>query len=429
MARVLNALVLAFSFNLHAAVDCLSPLIDLQSFQSHKEQGTYRFAIEQGPAAVSVNDSLPFSEYLKATKDLIAQRNPRATQPCPIVTEMAKALGYHNPIVADLVAPFELLHEQNSKAALLIHGLTDSPFTYHDLAYSLYQQGFNVRTLLLPGHATAASDLTEVNYQQWIDHVDYGISRTSKDFQQIVVVGYSTGAALALSSLAKSQPDNLKALALISPATEPHNKQGWAAKWIDFIPFINWIDEDADVDFAKYESFPWHGATLAHQAMAPLQKLQKLPTVPTFIAFSDVDATIDNSATQAMLANWQNQQPKTKPPLTKLIYSEAHKPAWSNGTDYRKVKRSNIIDMSHIGLLQSPTHPYYGKEGHYRNCTSYHLDNDKYQACRFSKAVYFGERHKLNMSQYFPLARLTFNPDYVYFSQALDAFFTAATSP
>lgn len=398
------------------AQNCTTQVSDMSLFTKSKASGLFREAIDKGPVTIDITNITSFDDYIRSTKTVIENRNPRAALPCPLMTPTARLLNLTNPKVSDLIAPFTLDHDNKDKAVLLIHGLTDSPFTFHYLAAALYEAGYNVRTMLLPGHATAASDLTEVDIDDWQAHTDYAISQTSKDFTHFSVLGYSTGAALMLSSIAKHKPNNLEAVALISPATEPHNKNGWLAKWIDYVPFVNWIDEDADLDFAKYESFPWHGATLAHQAMAPLKSLSTLPNVPMFISYSDVDTTIDNHATAKLLEKWQ---PKSA--LTQFIYSET--PSTKLGVNYRSVRADNIIDMSHIGILQPPDHIFYGQKGPYRNCTSYHLKDQAFVNCRTGKTVHFGERHEENMKQHKPLARITFNPDYSNFEQALLAFF------
>ena len=405
------------------ATDCLTQVNDLALFEHSKANGQLRFAIDSGPAVIKVTPQMSFNQYLSRTKALIERRNPRGNLPCPVTTPTTAILQLHATSVADLVAPFELPQSNSDKAILLLHGLTDSPFTFHYLAASLHQQGYSVRTVLLPGHGTAASDLTQVSIQDWQRHVAYAIEQTSEDFKQFAVLGYSTGAALALGYLEQQVPDNLNALALISPATEPHNKHAWLAQWLDYLPFVEWIDEDADLDFAKYESFPWHGATLAHQAMAPVQAMTALPNVATFVSFSDVDTTIDNQTTTKLLKQWQQHPSNTITPV-QWLYSETQPQSNRPDVFIRRVASKRVLDMSHIGILQPPEHSYYGSNGPYRNCTSYHLDKAQFARCRLGENQVYGERHPANLKQPLPLARITFNPDYQDFVSALIDFFS-----
>ena len=51
---------------------------------------------------------------------------------------------------------------------LLVHGLTDSPYSMKALAEALYRRGFEVTVLRLPGHGTLPSMLTEMRYRDWV---------------------------------------------------------------------------------------------------------------------------------------------------------------------------------------------------------------------------------------------------------------------
>ncbi|WP_105166564.1 alpha/beta hydrolase [Pseudoalteromonas sp. T1lg23B] len=396
-----------------------------------QQQGTYRFAKNQGPVVWQIDLAAPFSEYLAQAKAIINSRNIRAQQHCPILTPVAKKLGYDSEHlkVADLIAPFELRQNNNDRAILMIHGLTDSPFTFHYLADRLYQQGYNVRTILLPGHGTAPSDLRHIDLAHWQALVNYAIARTAKDFQQFSVLGYSTGAALAVTEVSQHLPENMKALALISPASEPHNKQGWLAKWIAKIPFINWIDEDADFDFAKYESFPWQAAALANDAMVKLTTQTFPANLPLFSSLSEVDTTIDSQASLAMLTRFarDSQQPSTH---SLLYYGNANAaktqlPAGYNilSPQCNHLACDTIIDMSHIGVLQPAEHPYYGWQGTYRSCSGYLEQLPKYLKCKTHPSPLLGERTAQNTSHDVPLQRLTFNPAYDDFVAHLITFF------
>ncbi|OHU84625.1 hypothetical protein BET10_05275 [Pseudoalteromonas amylolytica] len=436
-----SKLVFSLSSGDMASMSCLEVASNWQQVEQAQQQGTFRFARDQGPITWNIDHTAPFSEYLAQAKAIISSRNTRAQQNCPILTPVAKQLGYEitDVKVADLVAPFELRHNNNDRAILLIHGLTDSPFTFHYLAGQLYQQGYNVRAILLPGHGTAPSDLQHIELSQWQALVNYAVARTSQDFQQFAVLGYSTGAALAITAVSKNPTENITAMALISPASEPHNKHGWLAKWIAKVPFINWIDEDADFDFAKYESFPWQAAALANDAMATLATQTFPANLPLFSAFSEVDTTIDSLASLAMLERFalDSQRPTTH----SLLYygnkntAKAQLPKGYNILSPRcdHLTCDSTIDMSHIGILQPPEHPYYGWQGTYRSCGGYLAELPKYLECKKHPTPLLGERTSRNTSYEVPLQRLTFNPTYddfvAYLTTFLDNHFSTHVQP
>jgi hypothetical protein len=60
---------------------------------------------------------------------------------------------------------FEMPVSQSKGAALLLHGLTDSPYSMRALAELFAKRGWYVVGLRLPGHGTAPSALTRVTWQ------------------------------------------------------------------------------------------------------------------------------------------------------------------------------------------------------------------------------------------------------------------------
>ncbi|AZZ96601.1 alpha/beta fold hydrolase [Pseudoalteromonas sp. R3] len=392
------------------AQTCLEQVSDLPRYQINAQQGTYRYANDAGPAVLDIPEAQPYTAYLRATRALILARNPKATLRCELATKVSAQLSEPATQIADYVAPFQLTHPNNQKAVLLIHGLTDSPFIFHTLAADLYARGYDVRTMLLPGHGTAASDLKEVDYRDWQQHVRYAISRTASDYSQFAVLGYSTGAALATTEIAERRPDNLAALVLVAPATQSHSEVAWLAKWLDWLPWVDWVDKEADLDLAKYESFPLHAVTLVEEAMADMRAAKLPASLPTLAIASDVDTTIDTQVTYELLTRWA--QDRTAP-LALRVYAPKPIATLPDSISVTAVSAlDDVIDMSHIGMLNPSDHPYYGKAGSFRNCDSYLEDIAAFTHCKTTEKPYFGERSAANLTQYTPLVRVSFNPDY-----------------
>ncbi|TMP23107.1 esterase [Pseudoalteromonas rubra] len=392
------------------AQTCLELVSDLSRYQIDAQQGTYRYANDVGPAVLDIPEAQSYAAYLRATRALILARNPKATLRCELATKVSAQLSDPATQIADYVAPFELTHPNNQKAVLLIHGLTDSPFIFHTLAADLFAQGYDVRTMLLPGHGTAASDLKEVDYRDWQQHVRYAISRTASDYNHFAVLGYSTGAALATTEIAARRPDNLAALVLVAPATQSHSEVAWLAKWLDWLPWVDWVDKRADLDLAKYESFPLHAVTLVEEAMANMRAAKLPASLPTLTIASDVDGTIDSQATYELLTRWA--QDRTAP-LALRVYAPKPITALPESINVTNVTTlDRVIDMSHIGMLNPPDHPYYGRAGTFRNCDSYLEDIVAFTHCKTTEKPYFGERSATNLAQHAPLVRVSFNPDY-----------------
>jgi alpha-beta hydrolase superfamily lysophospholipase len=53
-------------------------------------------------------------------------------------------------------------------AVVLLHGLTDSPYSVRHLAVNYQQHGFVAVVPRLPGHGTAPGALTDVDWEMWL---------------------------------------------------------------------------------------------------------------------------------------------------------------------------------------------------------------------------------------------------------------------
>ncbi len=84
---------------------------------------------------------------------------------------------------------------------LLLHGVSDSPYSMRAMAQLCYEQGFNVLALRLPGHGLAPAGLLRASLSDWNAAVRLGMRHLANqlpDHQPLYIVGYSMGAALAV---------------------------------------------------------------------------------------------------------------------------------------------------------------------------------------------------------------------------------------
>ena len=94
-----------------------------------------------------------------------------------------------------------LTNKSSSKVAVLIHGLSDSPFFMREIANILFEQGFTVVVPLLPGHGKrdADDDMSDWDLaERWQSHVDEVIKLADSMGDTLLVGGFSTGGALAV---------------------------------------------------------------------------------------------------------------------------------------------------------------------------------------------------------------------------------------
>ena len=86
-------------------------------------------------------------------------------------------------------------------AVVLLHGLTDSPYSVRHLAVNYQQHGFVAVVPRLPGHGTAPGALTDVDWEMWLAATRLAVreaTRLTGNNVPLHLVGYSNGGALAM---------------------------------------------------------------------------------------------------------------------------------------------------------------------------------------------------------------------------------------
>jgi alpha-beta hydrolase superfamily lysophospholipase len=136
---------------------------------------------------------------------------------------------------------FELLPEAPRGGVLLLHGMSDSPYSLRALGETLRQRGFHVVGLRMPGHGTAPSGLTRVHWRDMAAVTRLGMIHLAGAVPDgpLHIVGYSTGAALAVSYALDAQEEpglaSPASLVLISPAIGVSRAAGLARcdrRWV-----------------------------------------------------------------------------------------------------------------------------------------------------------------------------------------------------
>jgi alpha-beta hydrolase superfamily lysophospholipase len=205
-----------------------------------------------------------------------------------------------------------VLEQPRPKAAvLLLHGLSDSPYSLRTLGEQLHRAGAHVVGLRIPGHGTAPSGLVEVRWQDMAAATRLALNDLATRFPDVPlhVVGYSNGAALALNAtLSALEDDSLPLpdrLVLLSPeiqVTALARFAVWQARlghWLG-LEKLAWNDILIEYDPFKYGSFAVNAGDLSYritaEVQAQLERLgegEALARMPPTLAFSSVvDATV-----------------------------------------------------------------------------------------------------------------------------------------
>lgn len=110
--------------------------------------------------------------------------------------------------------PFLLESATNDHACLLLHGLGGGVFEMQLLGEYLHQHGFSVQGINYPGHDMPSTKMPASTWQEWYKHIEETQQKLAQIYNNVSVIGFSTGCPLALYLAAKQ---SVKNLILLSP--------------------------------------------------------------------------------------------------------------------------------------------------------------------------------------------------------------------
>ncbi len=201
-------------------------------------------------------------------------------------------------------------------AVVLLHGLTDSPYSLRHIARRYRDHGFVAVAIRLPGHGTVPSGLSDAQWEDWSEATRLAVREARRRVgpsQPLHLIGFSNGGALAMKyaldaigNSALTRPDRI---VLISPMIGitafarfaglfgwPAVFPRWAkASWLGVVPEFNPF---------KYNSFPVNGARQSslltrelQQQIAREARANRLVALPPILTFQSlVDFTVSTRA-------------------------------------------------------------------------------------------------------------------------------------
>ncbi|MBK8309321.1 MAG: alpha/beta fold hydrolase [Gammaproteobacteria bacterium] len=280
----------------------------------------------QAPAgemqAAELDAGFTLDRYLGREQDLFEETRTGLLQSIPLEQQLpgnrywAQSPNYQWLFPRDWNRSFELRPARIEGGALLLHGLTDSPYSMRAIARALFDRGYYVLALRMPGHGTVPAALAQVTWQDWMAATRLGARAVRSQIgadAPLLMVGYSNGAALSvkhqLDALEDASLPRADRIVLMSPmiGISPSAALARLLGRLSFIPYFvksAWTEVQPEFNPFKFNSFPLNGAVqtraLTEEISRGIGRLEGnggLARMPPILAFQSLlDSTVSTRA-------------------------------------------------------------------------------------------------------------------------------------
>ncbi|CNF70190.1 alpha/beta hydrolase [Yersinia enterocolitica] len=279
-------------------------------------------------------DKASWADYIKAENNIFDEVRTNVTEKLEPSTQVPLNRYYSGSSIYpphfknDWNRSYILQPEGKPKGAVvLLHGLTDTPYSLRHIAENYRQRGYVAIGIRLPAHGTVPGALTDVEWQDWLAATRLAVREAkvlSGPDLPLHVVGFSNGGALAMKYTLDSLDDPKLAkperVILISPMIGVTSFARFAgiAGWPAIFPAFAkaaWLGIVPEFNPFKYNSFPVNAARQSYLLTSVLQqqiardarnnKMAELPPILTFQSL--MDSTV---STRAVVTALYNHLPK-----------------------------------------------------------------------------------------------------------------------
>ncbi|WP_368543169.1 alpha/beta hydrolase [Enterobacter soli] len=299
-------------------------LLTVRIYASLKEPGLHEWHTWTGDEMSAREiDRATFAQYLEREKAIFSDLQSEVTdrveesEKTPLNRFYRHSLVWPGQFTPDANRSFVLMPAGKPRGAVvLLHGLTDAPYSVRHLALDYQQHGFVAVVPRMPGHGTAPGALTAVDWESWLAAARLGVreaTRLAGSDVPLHLVGYSNGGALAMKyALDSLDSPNLRKpqrLVLLSPmigVTAFARFAGLAGLPAMLPAFAKsaWLNITPEYNPYKYNSFPVNAARQSWLLTKALQQQfgraeaeGRLASLPPVIAFQSVmDSTVSTRA-------------------------------------------------------------------------------------------------------------------------------------
>jgi len=360
-----------------------------------------------------------FEQYQSQVRTHL-ERNLVAVDGFPRAQQITWNLPFRQPATTHCAS-------NSTTGLLLVHGLSDSPFVFRDLATSLANRCIEVRTLLLQGHGTRPGDMITASADVWRQQVRTHFAALAQDVDRAFIGGFSLGGALATEYALTGEGPEPEGLVALAPAWQLNGLRNYL--WLAGIArvFADFVEEEPELNPVKYESVTLNAAVqignVLKQTQAAIDQ-GKPADLPLYLIATEADSVINlDYLVQRFQQDFQH------PGSRLLVFRDTRSP-WPSATGDKRMTElnsylpeANILEMSHQSLAIAPDNELYGLGAPLQRCLE--PNGLTLNACRQlpETDLWYSAWH--DGAQTVPTSRLTYNPWYKQMATSLGDFLQA----
>ncbi len=242
--------------------------------------------------------------------------------------------------------PFLLFpNKRNGTGILLVHGLLASPAELREFAEWLVELGYTVMGIRIKGHGTSPCDLRRQTYEDWFSSVKRGLKILSFYSERNVVIGFSTGAALALK-LAADEPEQVDAVVAVAvpvkfvsksflfiPLLHGTNK---LVKWVSTMEGVKpYIENDPEHGTINYRSVPVKSLYELRRLIENIEEEMVKINQPALVVYGDKDPIVHLDSNKVIMNTLSSNHKKLV-----VVESEKHGILMENISDTWQIIQS-----------------------------------------------------------------------------------------
>jgi len=215
-------------------------------------------------------------------------------------------VDFTNPVCQ----PFDF--QGGEHGVLMIHGFTGSAAHMRLIGEELHAQGFTVKGINLPGHATEMMDMANYHWQDWLRAAKEAFIELKEKCRYVSVAGLSMGGVLTM--LLAEQMDVTAAAPISAPTAVVQKELPLAGVASLFVKTIMWGDDShrrklMNMDYHYgYAGFPTRSGADLYKLMIMARKNLHAITCPILAVQSHADETIAPESAETIMAGVSSEK-------------------------------------------------------------------------------------------------------------------------